>query len=311
VGLRLARQGREVVLIARGTQLDVLRRDGLIMRTPDGEDRMRLPVVAHPHEIDFRPDDAVLLCMKTQDTESAILALEASAGPDIAVFCCQNGVENERLAARHFARVFGVHIYMLASFVTPGIVSTSWTPVPGILDVGRFCGDSDAPAETFASDLTAAGFGSQVTDAIMRWKYAKLLGNLGNALDAACGANTDAPDITSALRREGVAALQAARIDYASDEELQARRSTSTWNLPEPHIGNSTWQSVARGAGSTEVDYFNGEIVLLGRLHGVPAPYNEAVRRLANRVARERLQPGAVTVDEVRDLVARLQNEGV
>ena len=38
--------------------------------------------------------------------------------------------------------------------------------------------------------------------------------------------------------------------------------------------GGSSWQSLARGTGTIETDYLNGEIVLLGRLHGVPTPVN-------------------------------------
>ena len=38
--------------------------------------------------------------------------------------------------------------------------------------------------------------------------------------------------------------------------------------------GGSTTQSLARGTGSIETDWLNGEIVLLGRLHGVPTPAN-------------------------------------
>lgn len=51
--------------------------------------------------------------------------------------------------------------------------------------------------------------------------------------------------------------------------------------------GSSTRQSLVRGTGSVEGDFLNGEIVLLGRLHGVPTPLNEALqRRLALAAAR-------------------------
>jgi ketopantoate reductase len=46
----------------------------------------------------------------------------------------------------------------------------------------------------------------------------------------------------------------------------------------------STWQSFARGT-SSEVDYLNGEIVLLGRLHGVATPVNELVQRTLGLLA--------------------------
>ncbi len=57
--------------------------------------------------------------------------------------------------------------------------------------------------------------------------------------------------------------------------------------------GSSTWQSLERRAGTTEVDYLNGEVVLLGRLHGVPTPVNAVLQRVAARMAREGMAPGS------------------
>ena len=45
----------------------------------------------------------------------------------------------------------------------------------------------------------------------------------------------------------------------------------------------------------------NGEIVLLGRLHGVPVPANSAVQELGNRVVRDNLAPGSVTIEELEE----------
>ena len=50
--------------------------------------------------------------------------------------------------------------------------------------------------------------------------------------------------------------------------------------------GGSTWQSVARGTGDVEIDYLSGEVVLLGRLHGVPTPANELLQRVTRELAR-------------------------
>ena len=54
-----------------------------------------------------------------------------------------------------------------------------------------------------------------------------------------------------------------------------------------PRAGSSSWQSLARGTGAIETDYLNGEIVLLGRLHGVPTPLNAALCAVAGRYARQ------------------------
>ena len=48
-----------------------------------------------------------------------------------------------------------------------------------------------------------------------------------------------------------------------------------------------------------EADYLNGEIVLLGRLHGVATPVNALLQGLAQRMARERLAPGSLPVEDL------------
>lgn len=63
--------------------------------------------------------------------------------------------------------------------------------------------------------------------------------------------------------------------------------------------GGSTTQSLARGAGSVETDYLNGEVVLLGRLYDVPVPANTYFLDLSARMVREKLKPGAIPVAEV------------
>ena len=59
--------------------------------------------------------------------------------------------------------------------------------------------------------------------------------------------------------------------------------------------GGSSWQSLARGAGSIEAEYLNGEIVLLGGLYGVATPVNELLQRwrCAPRRRGRRRAPGA------------------
>ena len=100
LGARLAQAGEEVVLIARGAQLEALRASGLRLVTPDAVTQQQLPVVGHPGEIAFRAGDVVLLTTKTQDTDAALRdLLLATAGADIPVVCAQNGVENERIGA--------------------------------------------------------------------------------------------------------------------------------------------------------------------------------------------------------------------
>ncbi|MFI6259432.1 ketopantoate reductase C-terminal domain-containing protein [Micromonospora zamorensis] len=61
---------------------------------------------------------------------------------------------------------------------------------------------------------------------------------------------------------------------------------------------------MARGTGSTEVDHLNGEIALLGRLHGVATPVNVAVQRAVRRAVRERIAAGAFPLVELEKMIA-------
>jgi 2-dehydropantoate 2-reductase len=63
--------------------------------------------------------------------------------------------------------------------------------------------------------------------------------------------------------------------------------------------GSSTWQSLAKGRKTTEADYLNGEIVLLGRLHNVPTPINHALQQAANKFARRGEKPRSLAIEEI------------
>ena len=61
----------------------------------------------------------------------------------------------------------------------------------------------------------------------------------------------------------------------------------------------SSWQSLQKGLGSIEADFLNGEIVRLGRVHGIPTPYNEVLQEVSNAMAAERAKPGKFTAQEL------------
>jgi 2-dehydropantoate 2-reductase len=300
VGGRLAQHGHEVVLIARGAHHDAMRARGLHLQSPDDDVRLDIPVAKSPADVGVGAGDVVLLAMKSHDTPAALEALASSSPPGTPVVCLQNGVENERAALRVFPNVYGICVMLPATHLVPGAVRAHSAPVTGILDIGRYPSGTDSTAVAVAEALRASTFVSEPRADIMRWKYSKLLMNLANAVEALCGRPVAGP-LTDRVRDEGEAALRAAGIDFVSEEDDRARRGDLVQMLPvagEPHGGGSSWQSVARGLGSIETDYLNGEIVLLGRLFGVPTPANAAVQRAAVEHARERRPPGAVSQEE-------------
>ena len=61
--------------------------------------------------------------------------------------------------------------------------------------------------------------------------------------------------------------------------------------------------------GRTEVKYLNGEIVRLGEKLGVATPLNSLMARVVNRMAREKMVPGAYTVADLRAMLESDKSE--
>ncbi|EPH46662.1 2-dehydropantoate 2-reductase N-terminal domain-containing protein [Streptomyces aurantiacus] len=315
VGGRLAEAGHEVVLVARGKHREVLRDRGLTLRTPDGPRTHRLPVVEDPAELgELLPDDVLFLTVKTQDAEAALAAWGtrpvaggSTAAEALPLVCAQNGVESERMALRRFRRVYGMCVWLPSTYVEPGTVSAAGAPYTGMLHLGRYPAGTDDTARRIAADLESGRLLAPVVPDVMRWKYAKLLANLANAVEALTGPLTGeaAPALFRRARAEGEAVLAAAGIEAVGEREQgEARAGRITFEpLDDGPRGGSSWQSLSRGTGTIEADYLNGEIALLGRLHGVPTPVNDTLQRLANDFARERREPGSMPVAELVALV--------
>ncbi|NGO09194.1 ketopantoate reductase family protein [Streptomyces sp. HC44] len=318
IGGRLAESDHEVVLVARGAQYEALRERGLRLITPDGPRTHRPTTVDGPQSLgELRADDVLVLAVKTQDSAAALeawapapVAGGGTAAERLPVVCAQNGVESQRLALRRFRHVYGMCVWLPATFVEPGVVSAAGTPLTGILHLGRYPSGTDETARRIAADLEKSRFEAPVVPEVTRWQYAKLLGNLANAIEAVSGVLTSEEGIAlyERVRAEGEAVLTAAGIAYAGDEEQKQARADKI--RFEPFDGSargagSSWQSLHRGTGTIEADYLNGEITLLGRLHGIPTPLNDLLQHLANDFAREHREAGSMPVPEL----VRLANE--
>jgi 2-dehydropantoate 2-reductase len=308
VGGRLCQAGYDVTLIARGAHLEAIRARGLRLESPDGSETIRLSGVGHPAEIDWRAGHVVLMAVKTHQSLAALSGLAAVAPPETPIVCLQNGIANEPAALRLFPRVYGVSVACPTSHLEPGVVQAWSTPVTGLLDIGRYPTGIDQVSEAVAADLRAATFSSFPDNAIGRWKNRKLLTNLGNAIEAVCGPQERLGPLGDLLLAEGEAVLAAAGLDAATAQEDLDRRA----DLLQPGTiagrsrpGGSSWQSLRRGTGDIETDYLNGEIVFLGRMHGVPTPANALMQRLARELAVTRTAPGAIPAATILERLGR------
>jgi 2-dehydropantoate 2-reductase len=321
VGALLHGSGHDVVLVARGRHAAVMASDGLRLATPSRVLTVRPEVVSDPADLRLRADDVLVLTAKSQDTAAlldAVAGLPVDGRPAAAalpVLCMQNGVANERLAARRFADVHGVVVMMPATLLEPGRIEAQGAPYSALLDLGRWPAGTSVVDEQVAAALSASNIVSRATGDVMRWKYAKLLRNVGNAVEALCGHDLDdeemhvVRDLTARMRAEAEACFTAAGIDWVGDDEWVQRRGEQVEHVPvegRTRSGGSSWQSLARGLGSIEADYLNGEIALLGRQYGVPTPLNVTAQLLANQAARTGAAPGGLRPRDIVEAVAEL-----
>jgi len=286
LGARLSQAGHDVRLVGRPAQVAAIREHGLRVEHPDGCDVVRVPAVGSVAEladsIDCRDIDAVALCVKSQDTVAALRELARHVDSSVPILCAQNGVANEDEALRLFANVYGLLVACPASYLDPGVVRVYSWPVAGVLDIGRHPHGGDAFARKVSRVLSGAGFASEVRPDVVAYKYGKLVTNLGNAIEALCGPGARNGNLDRLAMDEARTVFFSAGIHaaFAPVSDLVRLRPVRGERRP----GGSSWQSLYRGAPGVETNYLNGEIVRIGRLHGVPTPVNAELQRAVNHL---------------------------
>lgn len=305
IGARLHLSGADTTLVARGKHLAAIRDTGLVLDRAEGREAVPVPTVAGAAGVEWADDTVVLLCVKSHQTATAIDDLAAQAPANIVVVSAQNGIANEPAILRLFAATYAICVMLPSTHLEPGVVAQKCHPTPGILDIGRAPEGVDATAGAIATDLRRAGFESVPRADIMEWKRRKLLLNLGNAVDACCVPGPEATELEERARAEGERVYAAAGLTAISAGEDRDRRGDILRRRDDLTVpaGGSTFQSLTRGT-ATEVDYLNGEIVMLGRLHGVPTPMNALLQRTCRDLAREGGAARSVDAGELLALVS-------
>ncbi len=294
------------VLVGRGAQIAHIRTHGLTYRRPQGTRIVRLKAVDGAGSVELTPDDILVLAVKAQDVEAALSewAWKTVEGggfaTELPLVTLQNGLAAEEIAIRRFSRVYGASVMVPARYTVTGEVVVGGEPNLGILTLGRFPQGDDALAHAIVADFTKAGYLAETSSEIRRWKSAKLKHNVTNATELFAGSPGDLRKAASALTEETHRVLVAAGYDPARPEERKI--DISGWRIAEgsgiERGQQSTWQSFARGT-SHEVDYLNGEVVRLARLHNVPAPLNASIQRAVARLARDGGAAGTLDIADV------------
>lgn len=324
IGGRLARTGKEVVLIGREPHIEAIRKEGLRILDHEGETVVRNLVAAtDPKRIIPGPDDVIFLTIKTAQTSSAVQELREIYSDETPVFCFQNGIRNEEFASRRFKHVYGAMAGLSVTLLEPGRIAQT---LSNRLGLGYYPFGFDDLCREVADALTQAGFTVTSHRSIMDVKWSKLLLNLNNATYAIIDSYLQLGLVTPAIARfmaevlkEGQHVLETAGIDHHDPEtpynipahiaELQAVTGDpeaihQAQQLPiELRTYPSTWMDLKQRRGETEASFFNGEIILLGEKNHIPTPYNSTLLNIVETMAAERTEPGKYSIEELAHLV--------
>lgn len=305
IGGHLFRTKHDVVLIGRPGHMGAINKNGLRLVTPTGTYTLRIPAVAEPRQIRFTADDVVLLTMKGQNTEEALQVLK-KVTETVPVFCFQNGVRNEEIAAKYFPRVYGAMVRVGAEYLKDGEVIARRDP-PGWFVIGRYPQGVDDLAKTVAAELKVAGFITKTSEDVMPYKWGKLMSNLSNAIDAITGTQGErVGELAEAAQKELSESLAQAGIRWINQEDLMKEMPETMAPLRgslKTTEGSSTWQSLTREQGSVETEFLNGEVVRLAKRLGRQAPVNEMLLRVSQELAAKHQKPGAYTPAQLLAIV--------
>ena len=313
LGGHLFRNRYPVVFVGNASHMDAIKSHGLKLVTAEETFHLPVPVAKSASELaPFTDDDIVMLCAKSQHTLRCLGQLKNAGAPDtLPIFCCQNSIWNEAIATRVFNKIYGVMLFVDAIFLSPGEVINPIFNRYGFIEIGCYPSGSDMLCKEVAQMLRRSGFAAIVNDSVMKSKGAKCLLNLSNALDAVTDGKGDLDAFENELRREATQVWSSAGIEWEDLELFKKRCQENTGTLKRPagyeHLSRqvfvSSWQSLARSTGNIEAEQINGDVVTLGRLLGIPTPYNELLWQTADRMASNGEKPGKYTADELAKMV--------
>jgi 2-dehydropantoate 2-reductase len=175
-GAKLATAGHAVGFIARGKHLDAMCRDGLKVKSPGGDLRIRDSLFTS-EAAEIGPVDLVLFCVKSYDTEACVRQLAPLLGPQTSVLSLQNGVDNPEKIAQVWGneRTLAGVVYIGAKVAAPGVIEH--TAAAGRILFGQLRDGFRDATKTIQQALMSANVPSEFHTNIAQVQWAKLLWN--------------------------------------------------------------------------------------------------------------------------------------
>lgn len=297
IAARLARAGEAVNVLARGAQLEAIRRDGLILVEDDAHDTQAVRVNATDNAAALGPQGLVLVCLKGQALVQAAASLAPLVGPHTHIVSAMNGVPwwfldaclnasgaahgNGRLesvdpggvvsAALPPAQTSGCVVHLSSSIAAPGVIRKG---NGNRLIVGASAPPLAERAEAARMLLARAGFEVVAPASILDEIWAKLWGNMTMNPISALTRSTADVILDDPLTANLVAAVMAEARAIGETIGIRLSMTIEERNAVTRKLGafkTSMLQDVEAGR-SLEVEALLGAPWELAQRAGVAAP---------------------------------------
>jgi 2-dehydropantoate 2-reductase len=276
----LARAGEEVTFVARGAQLEAIRKNGLAIKSVLAGD-FNIPAKATDNPDDIGPVDCVLFCVKAYDNAVAADQIRPLIGPETVVISVQNGIDNEEQIGEVIGpeHIVGCVSYVSSTIDSPGVIAQM--AGPGKIVIGEMEGGTSHRTETLKSTLQNSGITAELHSDIQVALWQKFLAICGvNGVTALTrlpmGEILECEETRNLLKGTMQEVEAVARANGASLPEGCVDQSMDFFSSMEPSIRGSMYYDLAAGR-RLELDVLNGTVVCLGREHGIPTPFNFAI----------------------------------
>lgn len=295
----LGKAGEKVTVVdASLPHIEAIRASGLLVDGVLGDHRLRFEKALLPGELSG-PLGLVILAVKSQHTDEALSTIKPLLAEDGAVVSLQNGLNERRIAeAVGPSRTIGAMVHMVADYVGPGHI-TRFTE--GEFYIGELDGKITDRIRSIATLLSKAT-PTHVTNNIWGYLWAKQIYScllVATALVDAPSSEILKPEwckrIFVALMGEAVEAALAEGVeleeyDCFNPRAMRVRRREDLVRamemLPKGSAkGNSgIWRDIKIRRCKTETDFLTGEVVRLGRRHGLPMTLNARIAEMVKEI---------------------------
>jgi 2-dehydropantoate 2-reductase len=305
LGVKLARAGCELSVVARGATLAALKAHGLHLQ--QGGETLSSPVRASENPAELGVQDLVVIAVKAPAMAEVAKCLAPLLGPDTVVLTAMNGVpwwffegfgagyagtrlksidpDGSIARAVPAAHVIGCVVHASCSLDGPGVVQHHFG---NKLIIGEPSGKKTVRVCELAALLERAGFEAVLSAQIQKDAWYKLWGNMTvNPISAITGATTDRildDDLVRGfvsrvmLEAKEIGAGIGIPIEQQPEDRHQVTRKLGAFKT-------SMLQDVEAGK-AVELDALVTVVKELGELTGVATPFTDALLGLARLHAR-------------------------